>query len=124
MGDRGGLGGESGPAWLESSALFAHFWARFAVAVAVLIVAVALTAALDRWDRLHQWTNGLVLAGLAAWALSLILLLVLSVAGGLRPSQPGAEAPPAAALLSYSLVLAFAGLAPLGAGVILAAALT
>jgi hypothetical protein len=112
-------GEEAGPAWLESQVLFARFWTRLGAIVGSLFAGTALTAVLDRWDRLHQWSSGLTIAGFGAWAVSLILFLALSVAGGLRRGE-GSESPPAAALLPYALVLAFAGLVPLGAGILLA----
>jgi hypothetical protein len=123
VGEPSDPGDEAGPAWLESQVLFARFWIRLGAIVVILFAATALTAVLDRWDRLHQWTSGLVLAGFAAWAVSLILFLALSVAGGLRRGT-GSESPPAATLLPYALVLAFAGLVPLGAGTVLAALFT
>ena len=112
---------ESGPAWLEGSALFGEFWKRLGAAVGLMSVLVAVAGLISGWARLHQWTSGLMLAGLGAWAVSLLLLLVLSVASG---SRRAGSPPPVAPLLSYALVLAFAGLAPLGLGIVLATLFT
>jgi len=113
-----------GPAWLEGSALFARFWTRLGVSVGVPCGLVVLCGLVAGWDRVHQWTSGLMLAGLGAWAVSLLLLLVLSVASSVRRSGGADAPPPAAVLLPYALVLAFAGLAPMGLGIALAALLT
>ena len=113
-----------GPAWLEGSALFARFWVRLGVSVGVLGGLVVLAGLIGGWGRLHQWTSGLMLAGLCAWAVSLLLLLALSVVSGVRRSGGADAPPPAAFLLSYALVLAFAALAPMGLGIALAALFT
>lgn len=116
-------GGSGPPNWLEGDVLFARFWMRFGLAVCVMLAAVALAGAGAGWSDLHEWTNALVLAGLLAWALALLLLLLLSVAGMLPGRKQDDAGPPAAVLLPYSLVLAFGGLVPLGLGVGLAALL-
>ena len=117
--------GRSGPPnWLEGDVLFARFWTRFGLAVCAMLAAVAFAGAGAGWSDLYEWTNALVLAGLVAWALALLLLFLLSVAGMLARPGEDAAGPPAALLLPFSLVLAFGGLVPLGLGLGLAALLT
>lgn len=114
---------DSPPAWLESEVLFHRFWVRLPATITGSLAAVGVLGLLGGWDRLHQWTSGLMIAGLAAWILAVVLFTVATLVLRLR-THPDAEFPPGIRLLPFALVLVFAGLGPLGLGMILATVFT